>query len=274
MLSYTKQVIGHPSLYIVAFTKSRHLPCILFVHGGPGMNSGVLEYLVEHERIFDTLEFDLVLYDQRGCGRSKPVEETIVHADNVRDLEDVYRTVTEEAHYEIAAIAGHSYGAKLLFDYFQYSKASVPGIFISTAPSILTPRVTNLLLDLSYLKTADKEQYQTLLEEFEDFNPKKLWELTTRLAKVFRENKARPFFYWANLIWQEKVKAIQDKVALPINTEIFTSVRRDLYSKPEKYSVDIDTISTAPHYDHKSRLDFISNRGLCYFSRQQFRWVG
>jgi len=247
MPTFDKRIIEHPSLYIVSFTKSRDLPCIVFVHGGPGLNSGVLEYLIEHEGIFDTLDFDLVLYDQRGCGRSKPVEETIVHADNVRDLEDVCRTVVEEARYEIAAIAGHSYGAKLVFDYFQYSRTTVPGIFISTAPSILTPRVTNLLLDLSYLKTVDRERYQAILEDFEDFRPEKLWELTERLAKVFQENKSRPFFYWANLMWQERVKAIQDTVSLPMNTEVFTSVRRDLYSRPEEYAVDVDAISTAPH---------------------------
>ena len=247
MPAYDKQVIEHPSLYIVSFTKSSNLPCIIFAHGGPGLNCGVLEYLVENEGIFDTLQFDLILYDQRGCGRSKPVEETVVHADNVCDLEEVCRTASEKAHYEIAAIAGHSYGAKLLFDYFQYSGSTVPGIFISTAPSILTPRVKNLLLDLAYLKTIDRDQYQTILEEFEGFSLEKIWELTERLAKVFQQNKARPFFYWANLDWKDKVEAIQDSVSLPINSQVFTSVRHDLYSKPEAYSVDLDSISTLPH---------------------------
>lgn len=248
MPTFIKQIIEHNNLYIVAFKKPQNLASILFVHGGPGLNCGVLEYLIEHEGIFDTLAFNIVLYDQRGCGRSKPIEEEVLHIDNVRDLEEVYQTVTEKTDYQVVSIAGHSYGAKLVFDYLNSSQTTLPGIFIATAPSILTPRITNLLLDLSYLKTVDRDQYQTILEEFDEFSHEKLWELTERLSKVFQENKARPFFYWANLTWQEKVKTItQEELSLPMNFEVFSSVRRDLYSNKEAYSVNIDSIDSAPH---------------------------
>jgi proline iminopeptidase len=55
---------------------------------------------------------------------------------------------------KINGLVGHSYGAKLLYDFFQQVRIDVPGIFLSTADSILIPRLNNLNLnlDLNYLK--------------------------------------------------------------------------------------------------------------------------
>ncbi len=55
MSNYTKQIIEHATLYIATFTKARELPYILFIHGGPGLNSGVLENLILNEGIFDCI---------------------------------------------------------------------------------------------------------------------------------------------------------------------------------------------------------------------------
>lgn len=247
MSTYVKQVIKHPMLYIAAFTKAVELPYIIFVHGGPGLNSGILENLIEHEGIFDSLKFNVVIYDQRGCGRSQKTSETVVHADNIGDLEEVYKVLTDRANFNIAAIAGHSYGAKLLFDYLQYSQRTIPSIFIATASSMLTPRINNLLLDFAYLKSIDKIEYQKVLDEFNDYSPQMLWKLTERLAKVFQENKTRPYFYWANLVWKEKVTEIQESISLPISADVFKSVRQDLYTQPEKFSVDINGILKSPY---------------------------
>jgi proline iminopeptidase len=170
MSIFSKQIIEHPTLYIAALTQAKELPYIVFIHGGPGLNCGALEYLIEHEAIFDNLKFNIILYDQRGCGRSKPVDTLDSHEDNVRDLEDICKTITAEAYYSIAAIAGHSYGAKVLFDYIQAIPTKIPAIFIATAASMLTPRINNLLLDLAYIKSIDREQYQIILAEFDNFN--------------------------------------------------------------------------------------------------------
>lgn len=247
MSLYVKQIIEHPMLYIATFTKDIELPYIIFIHGGPGLNSGVLESLIESEGIFDSLKFNIVLYDQRGCGRSKKTSDIVLHSDNINDLEEVYKTLSVKVNFNIAAIAGHSYGAKLLFDYLQYYQIKIPSVFIATASSMLTPRINNLLLDLAYLKSVDKEVYQETLNEFNDYSPELLWKITEKLAKFFQKNTTRPYFYWANLLWKEKVAKIQDFISLPISPEVFESVRKDLYTKPEKFSVDIDATLKSPY---------------------------
>lgn len=248
MSLYIKNIIEHPTLYLATFTKDKKLPYIIFIHGGPGLNSGVLENLIMNEGIFDSLIFNVVLYDQRGCGRSKPTNSVVLHTDNITDLDDVYKTLTiNERNLNIAAIVGHSYGSKVLFDYLQYSHIEIPSIFIATASSLLTPRINNLLLDLAYLKSVDSEEYQKVLEEFDDYSQEMLWRLTERLTKIFQENKTRPYFYWANLFWKEKVSKIQNSMKLPINSEVFSSIRKDLYSKPEEFTVNIDKTIKSPY---------------------------
>jgi proline iminopeptidase len=43
---------------------------VVFLHGGPG--GGVVD---DHRRFFDPRRWRVVLFDQRGCGRSTPVSE-------------------------------------------------------------------------------------------------------------------------------------------------------------------------------------------------------
>ncbi|MDR3496271.1 MAG: prolyl aminopeptidase [Ancalomicrobiaceae bacterium] len=39
----------------------------VFLHGGPGAGSGP-----DHRRLFDPARYDVTIFDQRGCGRSRP----------------------------------------------------------------------------------------------------------------------------------------------------------------------------------------------------------
>jgi len=146
---YTKKIVKHPHLYISLLTKSPKLPCVIFVHGGPGLNGALIEHLIGHEHIFSKLKYNIVVYDQRGCGRSKMTDEAVTHGDNLIDLGDVYTSLKTYLSSEVVAIMGHSYGAKLVFDYDQLSGFKIPMVLVSMAPSSITPRLTNLLLDLS-----------------------------------------------------------------------------------------------------------------------------
>lgn len=63
-------VSSRHALYVERSGKKGGYP-IFFLHGGPGSQSRAL-----HRRYFDPDFFDIVLFDQRGCGRSVPAGET------------------------------------------------------------------------------------------------------------------------------------------------------------------------------------------------------
>ena len=90
----------------------REGPAIVFLHGGPG--GGTLPH---HRRFFDPAFWRIVLYDQRGAGRSTPGASVV---DNttwtlVADLEKL------RAHLGIErwVLFGGSWGATLALAYAQ-----------------------------------------------------------------------------------------------------------------------------------------------------------
>ncbi|HVE51648.1 MAG TPA: prolyl aminopeptidase [Casimicrobiaceae bacterium] len=112
----------------------RHGQPIVFLHGGPGGGS-----LPHHRRFFDPSQWRIVLFDQRGAGRSTP---TASITDNttwtlVSDLEKL------RAHLAIDrfVLFGGSWGSTLALAYAQTYPQRVAGlvlrgIFMATAREI------------------------------------------------------------------------------------------------------------------------------------------
>ncbi|MGQ3888242.1 alpha/beta fold hydrolase [Legionella sp. CNM-1927-20] len=257
MSSFNKDILYHPEFYIVKFTKNKKSPYILFIHGGPGFNCGVNEYLIEKNELFTSLEYNIILYDQRNCGKSKRLAGVVSHQDNIDDLQKVISYLTAFHDLNINALVGHSYGAKLLFDFYKSYLSLIPGVFVSTASSILIPRLNNLMLDLSYLKQNNPHQYNKIFN-INSFDLNKLWEISEQLTPLFQENKNRPYLYWANLEKFKMVQEVQQIINLPINMETFLTVRKDLYSSEANFSVDINQLDI-PKLWINGFHDFIMN---------------
>jgi proline iminopeptidase len=250
MPHFTKTILPHEKFYIAAFLNQPNAPYLVFIHGGPGFNCGAVEYFIECEDYFKSLDYNIILYDQRACGRSAKFFDNmskITHENNVTDLQEIYKYLIEFACLKIKGLIGHSYGAKLLFDFYKVSQLSIPGIFVSTADSILTPRLNNLMSDLAYLKKTDPAKYQDTHSQMDSpIDLKKIWQLTEELAPLFQENKDRHYLYWANLATYEKMLSIQKQINLPSNPQVFMNVRKDLYSSEANSPVDINSLK-APH---------------------------
>ncbi|MCA0403914.1 MAG: alpha/beta hydrolase [Proteobacteria bacterium] len=242
MKSFTKQILKHPEFYIIRFIKDKNLPDIIFIHGGPGFNCGILEYLIEHHNLYDSINANIILYDQRNCGKSKKNNTEVKHQDNINDLNLILNFIYKYKIH-IKALIGHSYGAKLLFDFYNFYKLKTPGVFVSTAKSIITPRLNNLLHDLSYIKKANSNLYNEIYESIDKMDLPSLWEITEKLNTIFQENENRPFLYWANLTYYNLVKNIQKEINLPPDLSTFKSVRQDLYSNYSNFSVDLDELN-------------------------------
>lgn len=83
---------------------------VLFVHGGPG--GGADE---RSRRFFDPDFYRIVVFDQRGCGRSKPFAET--NANTTWDLVDDMERIRRELGIERWALFGGSWGSTLSLAY-------------------------------------------------------------------------------------------------------------------------------------------------------------
>ncbi len=107
---------------------------LLFIHGGPGGGS-----LPHHRRFYDPAHWRIVLYDQRGAGRSTPAAELV---DNTTPhlVADIERL---RAHLGIErwVLFGGSWGSTLALVYAQAHPQRVlglvlRGVFLATPPEI------------------------------------------------------------------------------------------------------------------------------------------
>lgn len=96
---------------------------ILFLHGGPGssINAG-------HRRFFDPSFYRIVLFDQRGCGRSSP-RGSIAHNTTAHLIADLERL---RQHLGISRwmLFGGSWGSTLALAYAQAYPAQVSGMVL------------------------------------------------------------------------------------------------------------------------------------------------
>jgi proline iminopeptidase len=107
---------------------------VVFLHGGPGGGS-----LPHHRRFYDPAFWNILIYDQRGAGRSSPVAElrdnTTQHL--VADLERLRETLRIERWM----VFGGSWGSTLALAYAQAHPDRVlglvlRGIFLATRPEL------------------------------------------------------------------------------------------------------------------------------------------
>ena len=104
---------------------------ILFLHGGPG--SGCTP---SHRRYFDPDHYQIILLDQRGCGRSRPHGE--VSANDTQKLVQDLDTLREKFRIDQWILFGGSWGSTLALAYAQAHARHVKGfilrgIFLGTA---------------------------------------------------------------------------------------------------------------------------------------------
>jgi proline iminopeptidase len=114
------RVSGGHEIYVESCGRVGGTPAI-YLHGGPG--SGCQP---DHRRLFDPERFHAVLFDQRGCGRSKPKgsRDNNTLPDLIADME----TIREKFGFARWLVAGGSWGATLALAYAQAHPDRVAGL--------------------------------------------------------------------------------------------------------------------------------------------------
>jgi proline iminopeptidase len=112
---------GH-ELYVESVGREGGIPAV-YLHGGPG--SGCQP---DHRRLFDPERFHAVLFDQRGCGRSRPKggREHNTTAHLIADLE----AIRTKFGFERWMVVGGSWGATLALAYAEAHPDRVSGIVL------------------------------------------------------------------------------------------------------------------------------------------------
>ena len=86
---------------------------VVFLHGGPGGGASS-----DHRRQFDPTSYNILVFDQRGCGRSTP--HASLDANTTWHLvEDIERLRTQVAAVERWQVFGGSWGSTLALAYAQ-----------------------------------------------------------------------------------------------------------------------------------------------------------
>jgi proline iminopeptidase len=100
----------------------------IFLHGGPGGGSGKLS-----RRFFDPKKYRIILFDQRGCGKSKP--HTCLEDNTTWHLIEDIESIREELNIKKWLVFGGSWGSTLAIAYAQkypkyVSEMVLRGIFM------------------------------------------------------------------------------------------------------------------------------------------------
>ncbi|WP_338832479.1 prolyl aminopeptidase [Bradyrhizobium sp. 27S5] len=160
---------GH-DLHVESVGREGGVPAV-YLHGGPG--SGCQP---DHRRLFDPERFHAVLFDQRGCGRSRPKgsrdHNTTQHL--IADMEKI----RERFGFARWMVVGGSWGATLALAYAQAHPERVSGLvlratFLGTAEE----------LEDVFLRTLPRF-YPSLSEDFLNFLPEE--ERAAPLAAYYR----------------------------------------------------------------------------------------
>ncbi|WP_202815314.1 prolyl aminopeptidase [Aureimonas sp. AU12] len=101
---------------------------VVFLHGGPGGGCSA-----KHRRLFDPARYDILLFDQRGCGRSTPHAE--LNDNTTWDLVDDIERLRAMIGVERWQVFGGSWGSTLALAYAEAHPSRVTelvlrGIFL------------------------------------------------------------------------------------------------------------------------------------------------
>jgi proline iminopeptidase len=101
---------------------------VVFLHGGPGAGCGP-----QRRRYFDPKIFKIILTDQRGCGRSTPLVETVEHlkVNTTQHLIDDLEVLRKHLGVDRWSILGGSWGSTLALAYAQTHPSRVAAVVLA-----------------------------------------------------------------------------------------------------------------------------------------------
>lgn len=150
---------------------------ILFLHGGPGGGTGP-----KQRRFFDPNHYRIILFDQRGCGKSLPLGET--SNNTTKHLVNDVDLIRKELNIKQWILFGGSWGSTLALAYAVDHPEMVQGLILR---GVFLSRQHELDWFLKDVDIFFPELHQNLLGHIPNTNKNNLLEKYTEL--VFSKNK-------------------------------------------------------------------------------------
>ncbi|MFM8490864.1 MAG: prolyl aminopeptidase [Candidatus Methylopumilus sp.] len=148
----------HGHKIYVELSGNPHGKPIIFLHGGPGGGTNP-----KQRQFFDPKHDQIILFDQRGCGQSKPLGETNGNTtqDLISDMEAIRK------HFDIKRwiIFGGSWGSALALAYATQYPETIKALILR---GIFLSRKTELDWFLGEVKAFFPEAHQTLVDYLTD----------------------------------------------------------------------------------------------------------
>ncbi|MDP3777503.1 prolyl aminopeptidase [Methylotenera sp.] len=207
---------------------------VVFLHGGPGSGCNPSQ-----RRFFDPNHYKIILIDQRGCGRSKPLGSIVNNTidDLVHDI-DLIRTTLGIDKW---LVFGGSWGSTLGIAYASKYTKHVTGLILR---GIFLSRTTELNWFLNDVKSFYPEPWQVLC----DFLP--------------TESRTNPISAYEKLIFSDDT-AVSIPAAIQWNqfeSSIMTLLPRPSSDQAVNGSVELARARVQIHYiQHQC---FVGNRDL------------
>ncbi|HEX7047270.1 MAG TPA: prolyl aminopeptidase [Gammaproteobacteria bacterium] len=268
---------GH-TLYVEECGNPDGVP-VLFVHGGPGGGSDE-----RSRRFFDPDFYRIVLFDQRGCGRSTPFAAT--RANTTWHLVDDMEAIREKLGIERWALFGGSWGSTLSLAYAEKHPGRVSalvlrGIFLARetefdwfykhgAPDIYPEHYADFLAPVPASKRDDLiNAYAAMLDHPDS---------------AVREAAAKAWTIWemraSTLIPDEDAisKFSEPEKAVPLaRLEVHYFVN-DCFLEPDQLLRDIERIRHLPGAIVQGRYDMVCPPEAAWTLHQawpeaEFEWV-
>ena len=162
---------------------------ILYVHGGPGAGCGA-----GARRCFDPRKWRIILFDQRGAGRSRPYAN--IHANTTRHLVNDILKLLDHLKVEKAVLFGGSWGSTLSLSYAIRHPKTVSGMILRGVWLATREELED------YNKGISTTRFPEIWKRFISFVPKKHRNAPSRYyyEKMLRgtpEERKRFAFEWA-----------------------------------------------------------------------------
>ena len=142
----------------VELSGNPHGKPIIFLHGGPGGGTSP-----KQRQFFDPKHYQIILFDQRGCGQSKPLGET--NGNTTQDLLSDMEAIRKHFDIKRWIIFGGSWGSALALAYATQYPETIKALILR---GIFLSRKTELDWFLDEVKAFFPEAHQTLLDFLPD----------------------------------------------------------------------------------------------------------